>query len=189
MPLQPVRRSRRSSPRAPPAPGCSIATSFLSSPAQAQISEIRKGAPASNLIGVAEALRVPRERVYELVGLSSSTAKRKLARDETLDPLMTERLTRIGAIEKLAEDTFGDAELASAWLQTEQSRLGQRDAAVHAGYRNRLPGGVADPDRHRLRRRCLMRAWRIAKARLRPRPQRRRRLADGGRWHARGYCR
>lgn len=97
---------------------------FLDSPPQAQISEIRKGAPASSLVGMAEALRVPRERIYELVGLSSSTAKRKLSKDETLDPLMTERLTRIGAIEKLAEDTFGDAGLASAWLQTGNLGLG-----------------------------------------------------------------
>ena len=97
---------------------------FLTSSAQTQISEIRKGAPARNLIGVAEAMRVPRERVYHLIGLSSSTAKRKLARDETLDPLMTERLTRLGAIEKLAEETFGDAELASEWLQTSNLGLG-----------------------------------------------------------------
>lgn len=97
---------------------------FLDSSAQTQISEIRKGAPASNLIGVAEAMRVPRERVYHLIGLSSSTAKRKLARDEALDPLMTERLTRLGAIEKLAEETFGDADLASEWLQTSNLGLG-----------------------------------------------------------------
>lgn len=97
---------------------------FLNSSAQAQISEIRKGAPASNLVGAAEALHVPRERVYELVGLSASTAKRKLAKDETLDPLMTERLTRLGAIERLAEDTFGDALLASEWLQTMNIGLG-----------------------------------------------------------------
>ncbi|MBN8454550.1 antitoxin Xre/MbcA/ParS toxin-binding domain-containing protein [Accumulibacter sp.] len=97
---------------------------FLDSPPQTQISEIRKGAPASNLIGMAEALRVPRERVYQLVGLSSSTAKRKLARDETLDPLMTERLIRLGAIERLTEETFGDADLASEWLQTANLGLG-----------------------------------------------------------------
>lgn len=97
---------------------------FLNSSAQAQISEIRKGAPASNLIGAAEALRLPRERVYDLIGLSASTAKRKLAKDETLDPLMTERLTRIGAIEKLAEDTFGDPALASQWLQAANVGMG-----------------------------------------------------------------
>ena len=97
---------------------------FLSSSAQTQISEIRKGASASNLIGMAEALRVPRERIYQLIGLSASTAKRKLARDETLDPPMAERLNRIGAIEKLAEDTFGDPVMASAWLQTSNLGLG-----------------------------------------------------------------
>ena len=98
--------------------------SFLGGTAQTQISEIRKGAPASNLIGAAEALRLPRERVYDLIGLSASTAKRKLAKDETLDPLMTERLTRIGAIEKLAEDTFGDPVLASQWLQAANVGMG-----------------------------------------------------------------
>jgi len=97
---------------------------FLSSSAQTQISEIRKGASASNLVGMAEALRVPRERIYQLIGLSASTAKRKLARDETLDPPMTERLNRIGAIEKLAEDTFGDPVMASEWLQAGNPGLG-----------------------------------------------------------------
>lgn len=97
---------------------------FLGSSAQAQISEIRKGAPASNLVGAAEALRLPRERVYELVGLSASTAKRKLAKGEALDPMSTERLTRLGAIAKLAEDTFDSPLLASEWLQTVNVGLG-----------------------------------------------------------------
>ncbi len=97
---------------------------YLNSSAQTQISEIRKGAPASNLVGAAEALRLPRERIYELVGLSASTAKRKLARGEALDPMSTERLTRLGAIEKLAEDTFCSTSLASEWLQTVNVGLG-----------------------------------------------------------------
>ena len=96
---------------------------FFGSSAQAQISEIRKGAPASNLVGAA-ALRLPRERIYELVGMSASTAKRKLARGKALDPTSTERLTRLGAIEKLAEDTFGSSLLASEWLQTVNIGLG-----------------------------------------------------------------
>lgn len=97
---------------------------FLNAPAEAQISEIRKGAPASNLAGAAEALRLPRERIYELVGLSAATAKRKLARNDTLDPLVTERLTRLGAIAKLAEDTFGDPAMAAQWLQAANAGLG-----------------------------------------------------------------
>ena len=85
---------------------------------------VSAGRPAAALVGIAEALRVPRERIYQLIGLSASTAKRKLARDETLDPPMTERLNRVGAIEKLAEDTFGDPVMASAWLQTSNLGLG-----------------------------------------------------------------
>ncbi len=57
---------------------------FLSSSAQTQINEIRKAASASHLIGMAEALRVPRERIDQRIGLSASTAKRKLARDTPL---------------------------------------------------------------------------------------------------------
>ena len=97
---------------------------FLSSSVREQIQEIRHGARASNLIGVAEAMQVSRECVYGLVGMSASTAKRKLAKDETLDSVVTERLTRIGAIEKLAEDTFDDSKLASAWLQARNVGLG-----------------------------------------------------------------
>ena len=111
---------------------------YLNSSAQTQISEIRKGAPASNLVGAAEALRLPRERVYELVGLSASTAKRKLARGEALDPMSTERLTRLGAIEKLAEDTFGSPSLASEWLQTVNVGLG---GSMGRSRPSTVPGG------------------------------------------------
>ena len=62
---------------------------FLGSPAALQIEAISRGAPAGNLLGAAEALHLPRERVYELVGLSVSTAKRKVAANEVLDPLVT----------------------------------------------------------------------------------------------------
>jgi len=119
-----VKATARRDPPTPAHEWVVYRNAFLTSPAQAQIAAIRQGARASNLIGVAEAMRVPREQVYGLVGLSISTAKRKLARDETLDPLVTERLTRLGAIEKLAEDTFDDPELASAWLQTANLALG-----------------------------------------------------------------
>ena len=119
-----VKATARRDPPTPAHEWVVYRNAFLTSPAQAQIAAIRQGARASNLIGVAEAMRVPREQVYGLVGLSTSTAKRKLARDETLDPLVTERLTRLGAIEKLAEETFGDAELASEWLQTSNLGLG-----------------------------------------------------------------
>ena len=62
--------------------------------------------------------------MFALVGLPSSTAKRKVAKAETLDAGVTERLTRIGAIEKLAEETFGEPERARAWLQTPNLGMG-----------------------------------------------------------------
>lgn len=97
---------------------------FLTQPLNRQIDAIRQGAPAAHLVGVAETLGIPREQVYALAGLPASTAKRKLSQNETLDPLVTERLTRLGTIEKLAEETFGDRARASTWLQTRNLGLG-----------------------------------------------------------------
>jgi putative toxin-antitoxin system antitoxin component (TIGR02293 family) len=91
---------------------------------QLRIAEINRGASASDLIGAAELLQVPRERLYDLVGLSVSTAKRKVANEEKLDPYVTERLMQIGAVEKLAEDVFGDRNRASEWLKTSNISLG-----------------------------------------------------------------
>lgn len=96
----------------------------LESSFHARIEEINRGASARVLIGAAEVLQVPRERLYDLVGLSSSTAKRKVANDEKLDPYVTERLMQIGGVEKLAEDVFGDRDRASEWLKTSNISLG-----------------------------------------------------------------
>lgn len=93
--------------------------SFLS-----RIAEINRGASARDLVGAAELLQVPRERLYDLVGLSASTAKRKVAKNEKLDPYVTERLMQIGGVEKLAEDVFGDRDRASEWLKTSNISLG-----------------------------------------------------------------
>ena len=41
-----------------------------------------------------------------------------------LDPLVTERLVRLGRVEKLAEETFGDPALAAEWLQAVNVGLG-----------------------------------------------------------------
>ncbi|MBL8482947.1 MAG: DUF2384 domain-containing protein [Rhodocyclaceae bacterium] len=130
----PARAPRpRIRPSAPPEPESAhtadawrnYLSEFLQSPAANQIDEIRAGIPASTLLGAAAAMDVPRERFYELVGLSISTAKRKLVRNELLDSAVSERLTAIGAIDRLAEQVFGAAGLASDWLQTPNAGLGQ----------------------------------------------------------------
>jgi putative toxin-antitoxin system antitoxin component (TIGR02293 family) len=97
---------------------------FLESSFRVQLEEINRGASACDLIGAAEVLQVPRERLYELLGLSISTAKRKVASNVKLDPCVTERLMQIGGVEKLAEDVFGDRDRASEWLKTNNISLG-----------------------------------------------------------------
>lgn len=97
---------------------------FFENPAEHQIGQIRDGIEAGYLVGAAAALGVSRETLFDLVGIPASTAKRKLANEETLDSGATERLIRIGAIEKLAEETFGDVDTAIAWLRARNVGLG-----------------------------------------------------------------
>ncbi len=96
---------------------------FLKRPVADQIRVIRSGMPAKDLVVLADAMQVSRETVFRAVGLSLTTAKRKLNRDENLDPATTERLTRIYRTEKLAEDVFGDGDGARKWLTTESLGL------------------------------------------------------------------
>ena len=89
-----------------------------------QIQVIRSGMRAKNLVVLAEAMHVSQETVFRAVGLPLTTAKRKLSKDENLDPVTTERLIRIYRMEKLAEDVFGNGEDARKWLRTENLGLG-----------------------------------------------------------------
>jgi putative toxin-antitoxin system antitoxin component (TIGR02293 family) len=97
---------------------------IVDEPAAVQIELIRAGVLPSFLVGAAEALGVSRETNFRVVGLSVSTANRKIAKQETLDPLVTERLARLALIEKQADDAFGDPEAARAWLRAENIGLG-----------------------------------------------------------------
>lgn len=101
-----------------------VRDAFLNTTAARQIEQIREGLDARNLLGAAEALGVSQEAIFGMVGLASSTAKRKVAMAEMLDPSASERLARIGAIEKQAEDTFGDQARAAQWLRTANVGLG-----------------------------------------------------------------
>ena len=98
--------------------------SFLKRSVAEQIPVIRSGVSAKNLVLFAEAVKVPQEAVFRVVGIPVTTAKRKLSKDENLDPATTERLIRIYRLEKLAEDVFGDSEDARKWLRTENLGLG-----------------------------------------------------------------
>ena len=101
-----------------------VRNSFLKRSVAEQIHVIRSGVSAKNLVLFAEAVKVPQEAVFRVVGIPVTTAKRKLSKDENLDPATTERLIRIYRLEKLAEDVFGDSEDARKWLRTENLGLG-----------------------------------------------------------------
>ena len=89
-----------------------------------RILHIRKGAKANSMVGAANTLGVSREAIFGLVGLPTSTANRKIAKDETLELSVTERLARLALVEREAEDTFGDPETAKAWLLSTNTGLG-----------------------------------------------------------------
>src|SRR6185369_15862916 len=82
------------------------------------------GLPADLLVNAAERFGVPRENLFRLVGLPFSTANRKIARSETLDPAVTERLVRLAVVDAQAEEVFADAALASRWLRSDNLALG-----------------------------------------------------------------
>lgn len=93
------------------------------SPAE-RIRRIRAGMDAQVLVQAAERFGVPRESLFRLVGLPFSTANRKIARGETLDAAVTERLVRLALVDAQAEEVFADPALASRWLTADNLALG-----------------------------------------------------------------
>lgn len=89
-----------------------------------QISTIRAGVASKLLVGAAQSLNVPRERLFEISGVPATTAKRKIANNEMLDALVTERLVRIAQIESRAQEIFGVDGEAQRWLLAPNAALG-----------------------------------------------------------------
>lgn len=89
---------------------------MLALPATRRTKQIREGAPARHLFGAAKSLGVEAETVAQLIGLSELPTGLHASRNDTLDLASSEALARIGVIQKLAEETFGTAELATEWL-------------------------------------------------------------------------
>lgn len=97
---------------------------FLLCSAFEQIEELRAGVPACHLCGLAESLNVSQATVFRLVGISPSAARRRIALNSHLSITVSERLIRIGAIEKQAVAVFDCNELAQEWLRTSNFGLG-----------------------------------------------------------------
>jgi putative toxin-antitoxin system antitoxin component (TIGR02293 family) len=101
-----------------------VRDAFLLRSVADQIEEIRTGIAASHLRGLAETLNVPQTTIFRLAGLSPSVARRYISLNRKLNPSVSERLLRIGAIESRAISVFGRTDLAHTWLLTRNISLG-----------------------------------------------------------------
>lgn len=84
----------------------------------------RNGLPVGTLPALAAKLGVERKRLAQVVGISDRTLSRRLASAARLSPEESDRTMRLARVFAKAEDTFGSAETAGQWLQTENLALG-----------------------------------------------------------------
>jgi len=80
------------------------------------IHNIRAGIDSEFFRSAADHFAISRKSLGCILGMSESTVNRKLKEGQKLDPLASERLTRIASVENEAIDTFGDIDLAKRWL-------------------------------------------------------------------------
>lgn len=78
---------------------------------------LRHGVPSRSLPLVAEYLGIGMGVLADLVGMSHTTASRKVASDQPLPTHAAERVLRLLELQYQAEDTFESPAAASAWLR------------------------------------------------------------------------
>lgn len=89
-----------------------------------RIKIIRSGAAAIVMASASEHFNMPRARFASVLGMSPATAERKIKSGSVLGHFESERLARIAMIESEADDVFGDAKMATAWLLQKNLALG-----------------------------------------------------------------
>ena len=82
------------------------------------IDSVRAGIPARSLERLGQAYGIPRVKIVHLAGLSESTYKRRLAKDERLTPEASDRAYRVARIAALAETIFEDHDKATRWMNS-----------------------------------------------------------------------
>lgn len=87
---------------------------------------VRRGLPAETLPRMAEELSVDRSTVARVAGISGRTLSRRLATNSRLTAEESDRMVRIARVLALADETLGDRQKASRWLQTPNRALEDR---------------------------------------------------------------
>lgn len=78
----------------------------------------RGGLPANTLSTLADGLSMDRKKVAQVLGIPTRTLSRRLGSHSRLSAAESDRAVRLARILALANDTFGNKEKASRWLQT-----------------------------------------------------------------------
>lgn len=82
------------------------------------IETVRHGLPARSLEHIGQSYGIPRVTLVRLAGMSETTYKRRLSKNERLDPEASDRAYRVARIAALAETIFEDHDKAKRWMNT-----------------------------------------------------------------------
>jgi len=78
----------------------------------------REGLPVDTLTRLATELSLDRKVIARVVGISERTLNRRIAKNERLSAVESDRTVRFARVVAAATDTLGTAEKASLWLKT-----------------------------------------------------------------------
>ncbi|MEL6440501.1 MAG: antitoxin Xre/MbcA/ParS toxin-binding domain-containing protein [Cyanobacteria bacterium J06621_8] len=80
----------------------------------------------SSVMKLADSLRLSREQVRKILGISESTQFRYEKKQPVLKPNLSDRWSRLTHVVELANDLFEDESEVQRWLSTPKQALGNR---------------------------------------------------------------
>lgn len=83
----------------------------------------RLGLSVNSLDTLAQELTMQRTAVAKLLGISERTMSRRISSKTRLTPAESDRIVRLARVLAQAQETLGDKEKASRWLQTPNRAL------------------------------------------------------------------
>jgi putative toxin-antitoxin system antitoxin component (TIGR02293 family) len=100
--------------------------SILGLPAESQDlrAEVQQGLPPATFGRLMAYLSLSPESGIKIAGVSERTIVRKRQKQQRLDPVVSDRLSRVARIAAQAEDVFEQRATAEAWLKRPNRALG-----------------------------------------------------------------